>query len=185
VNHWPSRRKGAESEQFRKDVARVLSSLVNKTLDQRPTGLVLVMGDFNDELENDSIKNGLNWVSDLSELWTKPLGYMLSVDSEWSAQSTEKKGTFYFNKESVWNSIDHIFYGEGASLKKDTRKTYRYDVGSYGVVVPRVQFLGAKNNPQGCEILPEIGVFNGRKGPRCPDGASDHFGIKADLTWRE
>ena len=185
VNHWPSRRKGAESEKFRQDVARSLTDLVAKTVKSRPTGLVLVLGDFNDELESPSIKDGLSWVTQIEDLWKKPLGFMLSIDSEWGSLPDDKKGTFFFHKEQDWNSIDHMFYAEGIQLKSDSRQTYRYENQSYSVVKPAQKYLGEKGNPQGCEILPEIDVYNGRVGARCPKGASDHFAIKADLTWRE
>jgi endonuclease/exonuclease/phosphatase family metal-dependent hydrolase len=185
VNHWPSRRRGAESEKFRKDVAAKLTDLVSQTLKSRPEGLVLVMGDFNDELENESLKGGLSWVRKLSELFQKPLGFMLSIDSEWDSLTLEKRGTFYFHRDRVWNAIDHMFYAEGASLTESSKNTYRYQTGSYSVVKPQAKFLGDKGSPQGCEILPDIGVYNGRNADRCQKGASDHFAIKADFVWRE
>jgi hypothetical protein len=107
------------------------------------------------------------------------------VDSEWLNKSPKEKGTYYYFKGKQWNSIDHIFYAEGLNLQKNTSKTFRYESGSYAVVKPAKRYLGDKQNPQGCEIIPEIDVVNGRQGNACPFGASDHFGIRADFVWRE
>jgi hypothetical protein len=57
VVHLPSRRKGTrETEYKRVDVAKVLRSKIDDLLDQNPNERIMVMGDFNDEPHNKSVK---------------------------------------------------------------------------------------------------------------------------------
>ena len=60
VNHWPSRREGAEkSEPKRVAAATVLRKKIDKIQGEDADANILVMGDFNDYPNNNSIKNTL------------------------------------------------------------------------------------------------------------------------------
>ena len=60
VNHWPSRRAGEEaSESKRIKAAYVLRNLVNEILAEKPNSKIVLMGDFNDNPVDESIKFGL------------------------------------------------------------------------------------------------------------------------------
>lgn len=57
VNHWPSRREGEkESELKRITAAKTLQSKLSNLYEGEPYARVIIMGDFNDNPENESIK---------------------------------------------------------------------------------------------------------------------------------
>lgn len=63
-NHWPSRYKGqAATESDRILAAKTLKKAVDKVLDKNPSSKIVIMGDFNDEPQNKSLKKGLHTVS--------------------------------------------------------------------------------------------------------------------------
>jgi hypothetical protein len=60
VNHWPSRREGAEvSEPKRMEAARVLKEHVDKLFSGNSKANILILGDFNDNPDDRSIMAGL------------------------------------------------------------------------------------------------------------------------------
>ena len=60
INHWPSRRGGYLASQPRRNyVASVLRKLIDSAQKAQPAANILVMGDFNDEPENESLKQVL------------------------------------------------------------------------------------------------------------------------------
>ena len=57
VNHWPSRREGKEiSENKRMAASQLVTEIIAKIRDENPNAKILVMGDFNDEPNSESIK---------------------------------------------------------------------------------------------------------------------------------
>jgi len=61
VNHWPSRRGGLEkSEPKRMYVAQQVRKKVDEILKNDANANIILMGDFNDEPENNSLRKGLN-----------------------------------------------------------------------------------------------------------------------------
>jgi len=59
-NHWPSRYSGqAETESERLIAALTLRKAVDKLQEKAPTARIIIMGDFNDEPEDSSLKQGL------------------------------------------------------------------------------------------------------------------------------
>lgn len=65
VNHWPSRYGGQmKSDPKRKMAARVVRGYVDSIMIAEPTANILLMGDFNDEPENESIHDVLRATSD-------------------------------------------------------------------------------------------------------------------------
>ena len=66
VNHWPSRRGGIQrSEAKRVLSARLNVRLIDSILELDPVGKILVMGDFNDDPNNKSIKQVLKATGNL------------------------------------------------------------------------------------------------------------------------
>lgn len=56
VNHWPSRRTGAESEAKRLAAAKVLKAKIDNIYLGEPFARVIVMGDFNDNPDDKSVQ---------------------------------------------------------------------------------------------------------------------------------
>ena len=102
VNHWPSRRGGvAASEPKRMYVAQQVRKRVDEILKINPSANLILMGDFNDEPENGSLREGLNAsykggreivVGDLKNC-------MADLD-------LEGKGSY--NYRGNWNMLDQI-----------------------------------------------------------------------------
>jgi len=59
INHWPSRRGGATSIKKRKKAALVARHLVDSIFFAQTGTKIILMGDFNDEPEDESLKNVL------------------------------------------------------------------------------------------------------------------------------
>lgn len=61
VNHWPSRRAGKHDTEFKRVAAgTALRLAINKIQDEDKDALILVMGDFNDEPHDKSIRGALH-----------------------------------------------------------------------------------------------------------------------------
>ncbi len=104
VIHFPSRSNGEkESEPARLFVARQLRSLVDSTMQNRKSPLVIIMGDFNDYPHNRSLKEVLK-VSpppSLNDSTTHMNLYSLTEPLK-----KEKIGTYKYQGE--WGILDHI-----------------------------------------------------------------------------
>ncbi|HEX2396406.1 MAG TPA: endonuclease [Bacteroidales bacterium] len=60
INHWPSRSSGQlETEEYRMTAAKVLRYAVDSVLTKSPLAKIIIMGDFNDDPENESLVKGL------------------------------------------------------------------------------------------------------------------------------
>jgi Endonuclease/Exonuclease/phosphatase family len=69
INHWPSRRGGEKiSENNRKKAAFVLQKAMQLLRDENPFAKIIVMGDFNDNPTDKSIKEGLLCKSKMEEI---------------------------------------------------------------------------------------------------------------------
>ncbi|MBI9069808.1 MAG: endonuclease/exonuclease/phosphatase family protein [Salinivirgaceae bacterium] len=98
VNHWSSRRNGQEaSEPKRVESAKVLKHNVDSILMLDPNASIIMMGDFNDEPSNKSIKETL----DAGEINSNKTLVNLMYDLH-----NQKKGTFYYKGE--YNMIDNL-----------------------------------------------------------------------------
>ena len=69
VNHWPSRRGGqVKSQPHRKAAARLSRRIVDSIKRESLSSKIIVMGDFNDNPTNSSIKNTLRSSSDFNSM---------------------------------------------------------------------------------------------------------------------
>ncbi|WP_438426113.1 endonuclease [Aquimarina macrocephali] len=58
INHWPSRRDGAESTAYKRITAAEKNrEIINQITDKNPNAKIIIMGDFNDDPSSESIKN--------------------------------------------------------------------------------------------------------------------------------
>jgi len=77
VNHWPSRRKGVEETAFRRMAASEKAhEIVQQIQAVDPNARIVVMGDFNDDPESDSIKHlvGTTFYNPMEILLTRDEG---------------------------------------------------------------------------------------------------------------
>ncbi|MDA0701100.1 MAG: endonuclease/exonuclease/phosphatase family protein [Bacteroidetes bacterium] len=74
VNHWPSRSSGEESSAYRRHAAaKVTKRVKDSIMDRDPKAKIIIMGDFNDNPDDLSIKEVLNTCSKRNDLTPKSL----------------------------------------------------------------------------------------------------------------
>lgn len=101
VNHWPSRYGGLlETKPERRKAAAMLRGKVNELIDEFNNPRIIILGDFNDQPNDESIAKILNAKRIDSVLMPNEL-YNLSY--EWEEQ---KKGTLKYR--SQWSFFDQI-----------------------------------------------------------------------------
>lgn len=101
VNHWPSRRGGVEaSEPKRMLAAGYLRKAVDEIFSTTPDAHIIIMGDFNDETDNRSVKEVLGAHTDFEQLQEKSL-YNCMADPD-------RKGLGTYNYRGDWNMMDQI-----------------------------------------------------------------------------
>jgi len=102
VNHWPSRHN---DEWQRLKAADVLRTRLDEILAADPKADIVMVGDFNDEPDNISLKDHLRAAGSKEKL---PDGALFDTTASLAA---EKKGTFLYDNE--WELIDHIIISPG------------------------------------------------------------------------
>lgn len=101
VNHWPSKRGGAEeSDPKRVAVARTVRDIVDQEQIKNPNARILLMGDFNDTPDSKAITETLN-ASKSTE--AEPNRQLFNAFAQ---LAEEKKGSY--NYKNAWNMIDQM-----------------------------------------------------------------------------
>jgi predicted extracellular nuclease len=94
VNHWPSRRKGTEeTEHKRVHLANLARSIIDEIQEEDPNAKIIIMGDFNDNPNNKSIKQVL-----VTEDFHNPM------------ESIFDKGNGSGNHQGEWYLFDQIIF---------------------------------------------------------------------------
>lgn len=101
VNHWPSRRGGLKnSEPKRLLVAEHLKKAVDKIFAEDPNANIVILGDMNDEPDNNSVLNTLNATAlEDQPIQARLYNCMAKLDQQ-------NKGTY--NYRGNWNLLDNI-----------------------------------------------------------------------------
>jgi len=154
VNHWPSRRGGKED--MRLIAAQTLRKAVDSVLAINPKANIVMLGDFNDDPNNRSIKKILLANDDDQKKNT------LVNTSE----PTFKKGygTLAFN--GAWNLFDQVLI----SSSLNDRTGVDYSPGSFTVFAQRWMIVESGKYKGMPARTFSSGVFN-------PEGYSDHFPV--------
>lgn len=118
VNHWPSRRKGVEETAFRRMAASMKAAEIVKQIQAvDPNARIMVMGDFNDDPESDSLKQlvGTTFYNPMELLLTRDEG-SVNYRGDWylfdqillSHNFMRQHGNgFRFQKAAIFNP-EHI-----------------------------------------------------------------------------
>lgn len=162
VNHWPSRRNGEkESEPRRIYAAEQVRAKITELQKKDPKAKAIVMGDFNDHPDNNSVLNTLK-ASDKP----KDKGDLYNA---YQTLDREKQGTHYYDKE--WRVLDQIIISQGFIGAK---KGYKFDPKNAHIL--RKDFVLYKNAKTG-EERPNR-TYSGDK---YFNGYSDHLSIYITL----
>ena len=167
VNHWPSRRGGADaSEKNRVAAAQTLKDHVDKLFSTSRKANIIAIGDFNDEPTNNSIKETLNaqpfscsGVEKYSKDYQKELFNL--------AYSKKMNGEGSYKYQSEWDMIDQIIVS-GNLL---TNKSLRFICDSFEIYKP--SFIVTHSGKYEGAPFPTYG------GIRYLGGYSDHFPVLA------
>ncbi len=166
VNHWPSRRGGvAETEPKRVFVANQLKEKVEGILKKQPNAGVIMMGDFNDDSNNKSIREALK-AGDWDEQDNFDYIDLLA--------SRSKKGLGTYKYRDQWNMLDHFIITK--NLTDDVGRLY-IDESSVRIFAP--DWL-KEEDPN----FPGNRIFRTYRGPQYVGGISDHFPLVLDVWVR-
>lgn len=162
VNHWPSRREGEkESEPRRIYAAEQVRNKINEIQKKDKNAKIIVMGDFNDHPDNNSILNTLK-ASDKPKSKADLYNAYYTLDKE-------KQGTHYFDKE--WRVLDQIIVSQGLL---NAKKGYKFN--PKHAYILKKDFVLFKNNKTG-EVKPNR-TYSGEK---YHNGYSDHLSVYITL----
>ena len=108
VNHWPSRRAGVEVSEYKRiAVAELNQKIIKSVQKEEPDARIIIMGDFNDNPKNKSIKYHL-----VSEELYNPM------------ESLYDKGQGTANHKGEWFLFDQIIFTK--NFLKDNQHTFKY-----------------------------------------------------------
>jgi len=160
VNHFPSRRGGLKaSEPKRLHVARFLKKEVDFILSKNKNANILMMGDFNDETDNNCITKVLEAKRTSKNATTTDL---LNCSAK---LDDEGKGTYNFRGN--WNMLDQIIISGGLFFNKKIK------VGELGIF--QEEWMMFKSDRNGWTPNRTYG------GPNYYGGFSDHLPIYLEM----
>ncbi len=132
VNHWPSRRSGMEASEYKRiAVAELNHKIIQEVLTEEKDAKFLIMGDFNDNPTNRSIKNTLvteNFYNPMESLYDKGHG-SANFQGEWYLfdQIIFSKNFFHDNKHQFKHAdiyCKHFLKDKFGKYVEDPFRTY-------------------------------------------------------------
>ncbi len=163
VNHWPSRRGGEmKSEPNRIAAASVLRASLDTLASTAPNSKVIIIGDFNDNPNNESIVKTLgtqNYDCKQAELPKKNLVNLAYKKFE------NGEGSYLFKER--WDMIDQIIISKSFFEKKEIT----YGCNSFEIIKPDFMVFKEGKRKGGAVPTYEGNIYIG--------GYSDHFPVGA------
>lgn len=105
VNHWPSRRQGQEESEYKRmRAAQILRKKINELQTHDPQAKIVIMGDFNDDPNNNSITSGLKAKGQTVKLNSGDLVNLMSDEME------KHEGTLVYKRE--WFLFDQLIVSQ-------------------------------------------------------------------------
>ncbi|WP_236641975.1 endonuclease [Dokdonia sinensis] len=149
VNHWPSRRQGAEETAHKRiAVAQRCREIIAQIKDKNPDARIIIMGDFNDDPHSEAVKNHL-----VQSDFYNPMVFLL----------TRYEGSL--NHRFEWYLFDQLILS--TNFMQLHHNPFRYDASKIYNDVSLTEFKGKfKGNP-----------FRTYAGKRYLGGYSDHFPV--------
>jgi predicted extracellular nuclease len=110
VNHWPSRRSGEDKgEGKRIKAANLATSIIEKIKAENENPKIIVMGDFNDDPTNNSVKHHL-----VNANFYNPMENILA------------KGKGTLRHHGKWHLFDQIIFSKNFFEIEDKKHTFKY-----------------------------------------------------------
>lgn len=169
INHWPSRREGKENTAHRRDAAAYeLRKAIEEIYEEDADPNILIMGDFNDDPRDKSLRYTLGAELSLSEVGDQELFNPMHVHHD-----EDRRGTTW--REGEWNLFDQFLLSDDLLTG---RKGLKYVPRSAGIFRPNWLQVGFGRGKH----APRRSIFRGRFES---DGYSDHFPIFLSLDAAE
>ncbi len=166
VNHWPSRWGGqAETEIYRTYVASVLKSLTDSVFQTNPYANIIVMGDFNDEPHDPSLKQHLGAGFDYFSPESGKLYNLSHVNKMNREGSLKYQGEWFLFDQFI---VSGSLLDGTARMQTCIRSVTVFSAGF--LLVPDYTWFGYK-------------PFRTYEGFRYTGGYSDHLPVVLDLFW--
>lgn len=158
VNHWPSRRGGEKASRPRRNAAAGLTrSIADSLLDINPEANIIIMGDFNDDPVNISMKDVLRAADHIDHLEEGELFNCMFP--------LFKKGIGSLAYRDAWNLFDQIVVSQGLLGNDYSSLTY------YAARVYNKDFLMQQDGQyKGYPFRTYVGTTH-------QGGYSDHFPV--------
>jgi len=159
INHWPSRRGGLEaSEPKRVYVASQLRKKTDAIFAQDPDANILIMGDLNDETDNNSVAKTLGAVG--PTLSKRPYLYNFT-------QPLDAAGEGSYRYKADWNMLDQIIVSPNLTTGK-LRAVKAY--------IFKADYLNYEDKKFGQRPNKTYG------GPNYYGGTSDHYPVYLEVN---
>ncbi|TYC11312.1 endonuclease [Bizionia gelidisalsuginis] len=154
VNHWPSRRLGDKSSEYKRVIAaNKVTEIITELKEKDPNAKVIIMGDFNDDPSSKSI----NQLVESHNLYN-PMDTLLDLD---------RGTTMHYD---VWNLFDQFLITPNLfERKKNALRFYKANI--FDADFLKQQQGKDEGNP-----------FRTYAGKRYLGGYSDHFPVYMTLT---
>ena len=176
LNHWKSWvGDAAENVRIRTRKAKASRGEVERRLAAEPAAAVVATGDFNDNADSAILTNAAGYV-----LWKAPTargdGVAGVLHNLSGLLPPEKRGTYYYARNQVWNSFDSISVSRGMLAGAPHPAPWRVQPDSYAVFS-----LPAQRDADG-HPLPFHRVRSRALGDVYLTGYSDHFPVRVVLV---
>ncbi len=157
VNHWPSRRDGAELTSYKRVIAAEKNrEIMDQITTENPEAKIIVMGDFNDDPYSESVKEHL-----VQHDLFNPMERLL----------TRYRGTT--NYKSQWNLFDQIIFSHSFHKYEKGKHSFS-DASIFDEDFLKIYKGRYKGNP-----------FRTYAGKKYTGGYSDHFPVYVQLKWNK
>ncbi len=158
VNHWPSRREGQEeSEHKRLEAAKLTLRLIDSISTENPSRTIIVMGDFNDQPNDESI-------SSITKLQPTKKNEAADMVNPFEAKQNAGEGTCKYKRD--WLLFDQMLLSKSVMDKKG------------------FQFVSAEiYDPEWLYYKQDVnsGPYRTFVGDKYYGGYSDHFPVYIEL----
>ena len=185
-NHWKSRfvAKGSSKEQCDRTRSYMASRVRDDyqyRLKKNPREAILIMGDFNDNLD-DPAPAAAGFSLDLDEVLAN--GTNLFCLSSLLPPDPKSRGTYYYSQAKCWNSFDTINVSRGLlTTNSALASPWMVLTNSYEIYATPKQRFGT-NDPYRADAPYPCRRVGNRHGHKIYYGYSDHFPIRVVLRSR-
>jgi len=110
VNHWPSRRSGEDlTEEKRIKAAELATHITATIISENKNAKIIIMGDFNDDPSNTSVKNYL-----VNNTFYNPMERLVNIGN----------GTLNYKK--TWHLFDQIIFSKNFFNNEKEKHSFKY-----------------------------------------------------------